>query len=307
MNDLKNRGSSEHPVSGHGDFIVKVGLAEMLKGGVIMDVTTAEQAKIAEQAGAVAVMALERIPSDIRRDGGVARMSNPEMIREIQETVTIPVMAKCRIGHFVEAQILEELKVDFIDESEVLTPADGANHIDKRQYKVPFVCGATCLGEALRRIGEGAAMIRTKGEAGSGNVVEAVRHMRALQQEMKRLTIVEQSQLMAEAKNMGAPYDLVCYVAEHGKLPVPNFSAGGIATPADAALVRQLGAETVFVGSGIFKSEDPVARAAAIVKATTYFNNSEILLEVSRNLGASMKGLLMSDIPAEERLASRGW
>jgi pyridoxal 5'-phosphate synthase pdxS subunit len=306
MKDLTQSSTEQH-IRGNDDFVVKVGLAEMLKGGAIMDVTTVEQAKIAEQAGAVAVMALERIPSDIRRDGGVARMSNPEMIREIQETVSIPVMAKCRIGHFAEAQILEELEVDFIDESEVLTPADGANHIDKRRYKVPFVCGATCLGEALRRIGEGAAMIRTKGEAGSGNIVEAVRHMRALKQEMKRLTIVEQSQLMAEAREMGAPYDLVCYVAENGKLPVPNFSAGGIATPADAALVRQLGAEAIFVGSGIFKSEDPEMRAAAIVKATTYFNNPEILLEVSMKLGAGMKGLLMQDIPAEERLASRGW
>jgi pyridoxal 5'-phosphate synthase pdxS subunit len=304
---LKQKDSFKHPVSGHGDFVVKVGLAEMLKGGAIMDVTTVEQAKIAEEAGAVAVMALERIPSDIRRDGGVARMSSPEMIRQIQETVSIPVMAKCRIGHFAEAQILEALEVDFIDESEVLTPADDVNHIDKQQYKVPFVCGATCLGEALRRIGEGAAMIRTKGEAGSGNIVEAVRHMRALKQEMKRLTVLEQSQLMAEAKDMGAPYDLVCYVAEHGKLPTPNFSAGGIATPADAALVRQLGAEAVFVGSGIFKSEDPEARAEAIVKATTYFNDAEILLEVTRNLGAGMKGLLMQDIPSEDRLATRGW
>jgi pyridoxal 5'-phosphate synthase pdxS subunit len=307
MKDLKHKCSSEHPFSGSGDFSIKVGLAEMLKGGVIMDVTTVEQAKIAEEAGAVAVMALERIPSDIRRDGGVARMSSPEMIRQIQEAVSIPVMAKCRIGHFAEAQILEALQVDFIDESEVLTPADGANHIEKLQYKVPFVCGATCLGEALRRIAEGAAMIRTKGEAGSGNIVEAVGHMRALKQEMKRLTIVEQSQLMSEARDLGAPYELVCYVAEHGKLPVPNFSAGGIATPADAALVRQLGAEAVFVGSGIFKSEDPVERASAIVKATTCFNDAEILLEVSRTLGDGMKGLLMEDIPSEERLATRRW
>jgi len=307
MNDLTRTGTTRQPGRGQDGFVIKVGLAEMLKGGAIMDVTTVEQAKIAEEAGAVAVMALERIPSDIRRDGGVARMSSPEMIRQIQQTVSIPVMAKCRIGHFAEAQILAALEVDFIDESEVLTPADEVNHIDKQPYKVPFVCGATCLGEALRRIGEGAAMIRTKGEAGSGNIVEAVRHMRTLQQQMKHLTILDQSQLMAEAKALGAPYDLVCYVAEHGKLPVPNFSAGGIATPADAALVRQLGAEAVFVGSGIFTSEDPVARAAAIVKATTCFNDAEILLEVSMNLGAGMKGLLMQDIPAEERLALRGW
>ena len=265
-------------------FAVKIGLAEMLKGGAIMDVTNAEQAKIAEDAGACAVMALERIPADIRRDGGVARMSDPEMIQQIKDTVSIPVMAKCRIGHFAEAQVLEALEVDFIDESEVLTPADEANHIYKHNFKVPFVCGATNLGEALRRIGEGAAMMRTKGEAGSGNIVEAVRHMRALQDEMKRLTTLGQEQLMAVAKDLGAPYDLVCYVAEHGKLPVPNFSAGGIATPADAALVRQLGAEAVFVGSGIFKSDDPAARAAAVVKATTHYDDPAILLEVSRGL-----------------------
>lgn len=288
-------------------FTVKVGLAEMLKGGAIMDVTNAEQAKIAEDAGACAVMALERIPSDIRRDGGVARMSSPDMIQEIKETVSIPVMAKCRIGHFAEAQVLEALEVDFIDESEVLTPADDVNHIYKHDFKVPFVCGATNLGEALRRIGEGAAMMRTKGEAGSGNIVEAVRHMRALQDEMRRLTTMGKEQLMAVAKDHGAPYDLVCYVAEHGRLPVPNFSAGGIATPADAALVRQLGAEAVFVGSGIFKSEDPAARAAAIVKATTHFDDPAVLLEVSRGLQAGMKGLEMSEIPEEERLAVRGW
>ena len=288
-------------------FEVKVGLAEMLKGGAIMDVTNAEQAKIAEDAGACAVMALERIPSDIRRDGGVARMSDPEMIQNIKDTVSIPVMAKCRIGHFAEAQIIQALEVDFIDESEVLTPADEANHIYKKDFKVPFVCGATNLGEALRRIGEGAAMIRTKGEAGSGNIVEAVRHMRALQDEMSRLTTLGKEQLMSVAKELGAPYDLVCYVAEHGELPVPNFSAGGIATPADAALVRQLGAQAVFVGSGIFKSDDPAARAIAIVKATTHYDDPAVLLEVSRGLQAAMKGLEMSEIPEEDRLAVRGW
>ncbi len=299
--------SSKKTNSNNDDFKVKVGLAEMLKGGAIMDVTNAEQAKIAEDAGACAVMALERIPSDIRRDGGVARMSDPDMIQQIKDTVSIPVMAKCRIGHFAEAQIIQALEVDFIDESEVLTPADDVNHIYKHDYKVPFVCGATNLGEALRRIGEGAAMIRTKGEAGSGNIIEAVRHMRALQSEMARLTTLGQEQLMAVAKDMGAPYDLVCYVAEHGELPVPNFSAGGIATPADAALVRQLGAQAVFVGSGIFKSDDPAARAVAIVKATTHFDDPAVLLEVSRGLQPGMKGLEMSEIPEEERLAGRGW
>jgi pyridoxal 5'-phosphate synthase pdxS subunit len=299
MNDITNMKND--------NFSVKVGLAEMLKGGAIMDVTNAEQAKIAEDAGACAVMALERIPSDIRRDGGVARMSDPHMIQQIKDTVSIPVMAKCRIGHFAEAQILQALQVDFIDESEVLTPADDTNHIYKQDFKVPFVCGATNLGEALRRIGEGAAMMRTKGEAGSGNIVEAVRHMRALQDEMRRLTTLGKEQLMAVAKDHGAPYDLVCYVAEHGKLPVPNFSAGGIATPADAALVRQLGAEAVFVGSGIFKSDDPAARAAAIVKATTHFDDPAILLEASTGLQPGMKGLAMSEIPEEERLAARGW
>ena len=291
----------------YGEFEVKVGLAEMLKGGAIMDVTNAEQAKIAEDAGACAVMALERIPSDIRRDGGVARMSDPDMIQKIKDTVSIPVMAKCRIGHFAEAQIIQALEVDFIDESEVLTPADEVNHIYKNDFKVPFVCGATNLGEALRRIGEGAAMIRTKGEAGSGNIVEAVRHMRALQDEMRRLTTLGKEQLMSAAKDMGAPYDLVCYVAEHGKLPGPNFSAGGIATPADAALVRQLGAQAVFVGSGIFKSDDPAARAVAIVKATTHYDDPAVLLEVSRGLQPGMKGLEMSEIPEDERLAVRGW
>ena len=288
-------------------FSLKVGLAEMLKGGAIMDVTNADQARIAEDAGACAVMALERIPSDIRRDGGVARMSDPDMIQKIKDTVSIPVMAKCRIGHFAEAQILQALEVDFIDESEVLTPADEVNHIYKRDFNVPFVCGATNLGEALRRIGEGAAMIRTKGEAGSGNIVEAVRHMRALQDEMQRLGTLGNEQLMSVAKELGAPYDLVCYVAEHRRLPVPNFSAGGIATPADAALVRQLGAEAVFVGSGIFNSDDPAARAIAIVKATTHYDDPAVLLEVSRGLQPAMKGLLMSDISDEERLATRGW
>jgi len=289
------------------NFSVKVGLAEMLKGGAIMDVTNADQAKIAEDAGACAVMALERIPSDIRRDGGVARMSDPHMIQQIKETVSIPVMAKCRIGHFAEAQILQALEVDFIDESEVLTPADEVNHVYKQDFTVPFVCGSTNLGEALRRIGEGAAMMRTKGEAGSGNIVEAVRHMRALQDEMKRITTLGKEQLMSVAKDWGTPYDLICYVAEHGKLPVPNFSAGGIATPADAALVMQLGAEAVFVGSGIFKSDDPAARAEAIVKATTHFDDPEILLQVSTGLQPGMKGLEMSEIPEEERLAARGW
>ncbi len=302
-----NNNSDQDMNSSNSDFKVKVGLAEMLKGGAIMDVTNAEQARIAEDAGACAVMALERIPSDIRRDGGVARMSDPDMIQEIKDTVSIPVMAKCRIGHFAEAQVIQALEVDFIDESEVLTPADEANHIYKKDFKVPFVCGATNLGEALRRIGEGAAMMRTKGEAGSGNIVEAVRHMRALQDEMRRLTTLGKEQLMSVAKDMGAPYDLVCYVAEHGELPVPNFSAGGIATPADAALVRQLGAQAVFVGSGIFKSDDPAARAAAIVKATTHFDDPHILLEVSRGLRPGMKGLEMSEIPEEERLAVRGW
>jgi pyridoxal 5'-phosphate synthase pdxS subunit len=290
-----------------GSFELKVGLAEMLKGGVIMDVTTSEQAKIAEEAGAVAVMALERIPADIRKDGGIARMSNPEMIRAIQEIVSIPVMAKCRIGHFVEAQILEALEVDFIDESEVLTPADEENHIYKHEFKVPFVCGARDLGEALRRIGEGAAMIRTKGEAGSGNIVEAVRHMRVIQGGIHRLTVMDQSELMAESKRLGTPYTLVEQVAKIGKLPVPNFSAGGIATPADAALMMQLGAEAVFVGSGIFKSEDPAVRAQAIVEATTYFNDPDKLAQASAKLKAAMRGLDMSEIPPEERLQERGW
>ncbi len=279
----------------------------MLKGGVIMDVTTAEAAKIAEDAGAVAVMALERIPADIRKDGGIARMSNPATIRAIQKTVSIPVMAKCRIGHFAEAQILEALEVDFIDESEVLTPADEENHVYKHDFKVPFVCGARDLGEALRRIGEGAAMIRTKGEAGSGNIVEAVRHMRTIQSSIRRLTVLDQAQLMAESKELGAPFALVEQVAKIGKLPVPNFSAGGIATPADAALMMQLGAEAVFVGSGIFKSEDPAARAQAIVEATTYYNDPEKLARISAGLKGAMRGLDMSEIPPEERLQERGW
>lgn len=290
-----------------GSFEVKVGLAEMLKGGVIMDVTTHEQAKIAEDAGAVAVMALERIPADIRAAGGIARMSNPKVIKAIQDTVSIPVMAKCRIGHFAEAQVLEALGVDFIDESEVLTPADEENHIWKHDFKVPFVCGCRDLGEALRRIGEGAALIRTKGEAGSGNIVEAVRHMRRVQSEIRKLTILQDDELMAEAKRLGAPFELVRQVAKTGKLPVPNFAAGGVATPADASLMMQLGAETVFVGSGIFKSEDPAARARAIVLATTYYNNPEKVAEVSAGLGDAMPGLDLAEIPEEERLAKRGW
>ena len=288
-------------------FRVKVGLAEMLKGGVIMDVTNAEQALIAEKAGASAVMALERVPSDIRKEGGVARMAPISKIREIMQTVSIPVMAKARIGHFMEARILEALGVDYIDESEVLTPADEEHHIDKRDFKVPFVCGARNLGEALRRIGEGAAMIRTKGEAGSGNIVEAVRHMRTIQKEMKQLTVLGKEELMAEAKKHQAPYALIEWVAEHGKLPVPNFSAGGIATPADASLVMQLGAEAVFVGSGIFKSSDPENRARAIVKAATYFNDPAKLLEASEDLGMGMPGLDVSKIPESELLQTRGW
>jgi len=290
-----------------GSFEVKVGLAEMLKGGVIMDVTTPEQAKIAEQAGAVAVMALERIPADIRAQGGIARMSNPKVIKAIQEAVSIPVMAKCRIGHFAEAQILEALKIDFIDESEVLTPADEENHIWKHDFKVPFVCGCRDLGEALRRIGEGAAMIRTKGEAGSGNIVEAVRHMRRVQSEIRRLSTLTNDELMAAAKQLGAPFEVVQQVAQTGKLPVPNFAAGGVATPADASLMMQLGAESIFVGSGIFKSEDPAARARAIVLATTYYNNPEKLAEVSMGLGEAMPGLDIAKMPEAERMAKRGW
>jgi pyridoxal 5'-phosphate synthase pdxS subunit len=288
-------------------FRLKVGLAEMLKGGVIMDVTNAEQAKIAEDAGASAVMALERVPSDIRKEGGVARMANIEIMEAIMATVNIPVMAKARIGHFMEARVLEALGVDFIDESEVLTPADEEHHIDKNDFKVPFVCGARNLGEALRRIGEGAAMIRTKGEAGSGNIVEAVRHIRTIVREMKQLTVLGAEELTAAAKNLQAPLELVEWVARHGTLPVPNFSAGGIATPADAALVMQLGAEAVFVGSGIFKSSDPANRANAIVMAAKNYNNPQKLLEASRSLGAAMPGLEISKIPEGELLQTRGW
>src|SRR3712207_5133121 len=286
-------------------FRLKVGLAEMLKGGVIMDVTNAEQALIAEKAGAAAVMALERVPSDIRKEGGVARMAPISKIREIMEIVSIPVMAKCRIGHFMEARVLEALEVDYIDESEVLTPADEDHHVAKRDFKVPFVCGARNLGEALRRIAEGAAMIRTKGEAGSGNIVEAVRHIRTIIKEMKQLTILGKEELMAEAKRHQAPLELVEYVAEHGKLPVPNFSAGGIATPADAALVMQLGAEAVFVGSGIFKSQNPPLVAKAIVEATLNFRDPDILAKVSRGLGAAMPGLEIDQL--EQRYGDRGW
>jgi pyridoxal 5'-phosphate synthase pdxS subunit len=290
-----------------GTLKVKAGLAEMLKGGVIMDVTTADQAKIAEEAGACAVMALERVPADIRRDGGVARMADPEKIVEIQEAVTIPVMAKARIGHFVEAQILEALEVDYIDESEVLTPADESHHINKWNFSVPFVCGALNLGEALRRISEGAAMIRTKGEAGTGNVVEAVRHMRTIQGEIRALAGMDENELYRAAKDLQAPYELVAWVAANGKLPVVNFSAGGIATPADAALMMQLGAEGVFVGSGIFKSSDPAARAKAIVEATTHFQDPSILARVSRRLGDPMVGLEIGTIGEENLIQYRGW
>ncbi len=290
-----------------GTLRVKTGLAEMLKGGVIMDVTNAEQAKIAEDAGAVAVMALERVPADIRRDGGVARMADPTKIKEIMEVVSIPVMAKARIGHFAEAQILEALGVDFVDESEVLTPADERYHIDKFAFKVPFVCGCRDLGEALRRIGEGAAMIRTKGEAGSGDIVEAVRHMRAVTGGIRELTHLRPEQLMTKAKELGAPYELVRWVAESGTLPVPNFSAGGIATPADASLVMQLGAESVFVGSGIFKSSEPAKRAAAIVKAVTYYKDPDMLAKLSEGLGDAMAGLDVAKMKEEELLQTRGW
>ncbi|WP_395167539.1 pyridoxal 5'-phosphate synthase lyase subunit PdxS [Francisella salimarina] len=285
------------------DINLKIGLAEMLKGGVIMDVVNAEQAEIAQQAGAVAVMALERVPADIRKDGGIARMSDPKLIKEIMSVTSIPVMAKARIGHFVEAQILESLGVDFIDESEVLSPADDLNHIDKDSFKVPFVCGCTNLGEALRRIGEGAALIRTKGEAGTGNIVEAVRQLRQVNKDISYIKGADQSELMAIAKNMQAPYDLVKYVHKKGKLPVPNFSAGGVATPADAALMMQLGAESVFVGSGIFKSADPLKRAKAIVSAVTYFNDPKILAEVSEDLGEPMTGINCDF----EKFSQRGW
>lgn len=290
-----------------GTWTVKRGLAEMLKGGVIMDVTTPEQAKIAEEAGAVAVMALERVPADIRAAGGVARMADPAVILQIMETVTIPVMAKVRIGHFVEAQILEHLGVDYIDESEVLTPADEQHHINKHQFKVPFVCGARNLGEALRRIGEGAAMIRTKGEPGTGNVVEAVRHMRLMMAEIRRLQNLPPEELMAAAKELGAPYELIIQVAEEKRLPVVNFAAGGIATPADAAMMMQLGSDGVFVGSGIFKSKNPAVRARAIVAATTYYHDPQILAEVSKDLGEAMPGLEIATIIPAERMQERGW
>jgi pyridoxal 5'-phosphate synthase pdxS subunit len=286
---------------------LKVGLAEMLKGGVIMDVTTAEQAKIAEDAGAVAVMALERVPADIRKEGGVARMASIKIIKNIMEVVTIPVMAKARIGHFAEAQVLEAVGVDYIDESEVLTPADEEHHISKWSYKVPFVCGARNLGEALRRVGEGAAMIRTKGEAGSGDIVEAVRHLRAITGEIRQLTTLREEELMAKAKELGAPYDLVKWVSQNGKLPVPNFSAGGIATPADASLVMQLGAEAVFVGSGIFKSSDPAQRAKAIVRATTHFNEPQVVAECSAEVGEAMRGIDVQKLDPKELLQTRGW
>lgn len=282
-------------------------LAQMLKGGVIMDVVSAEEAKIAEAAGAVAVMALERVPSDIRKEGGVARMSDPQMIKEIQEAVSIPVMAKVRIGHFVEAQILESLKIDYIDESEVLTPADDMYHIDKDKFQAPFVCGARNLGEALRRIGEGASMIRTKGEAGTGDIVEAVRHMRTMMSEIRRVQNMPKEELMTIAKELGAPYDLILYVHENGKLPVVNFAAGGVATPADAALMMQLGSDGVFVGSGIFKSENPEERAKAIVKAVTNFNNPEILVEVSEGLGQAMQSINTRELPEGKQYAVRGW
>lgn len=290
-----------------GTWKLKTGLAEMLKGGVIMDVTTPDQAKIAEDAGACAVMALERVPADIRAAGGVARMADPTIIQKIMDAVTIPVMAKARIGHFVEAQVLLSLGVDYIDESEVLTPADDLYHIDKHAFAVPFVCGARNLGEALRRIGEGAAMIRTKGEPGTGNIVEAVRHMRTVQSDIRRLATMPKEELMTAAKDMGAPYDLVLSVAESGRLPVVNFAAGGIATPSDASLMMQLGVDGIFVGSGIFKSSNPSARAKAIVLATTHYNEPDILAEVSRNLGEAMPGLEISTISASERMQERGW
>jgi pyridoxal 5'-phosphate synthase pdxS subunit len=299
--------NASHTAPERGTARVKRGMAEMLKGGVIMDVVTAEQARIAEDAGAVAVMALERVPADIRVQGGVARMSDPDMIDGIIEAVSIPVMAKARIGHFVEAQVLQAVGVDYVDESEVLTPADEANHIDKWQFTVPFVCGATNLGEALRRISEGAAMIRSKGEAGTGNVVEATRHMRQIRAEIRRLSTMDETEMFAAAKELRAPYDLVKEVAEAGKLPVVLFTAGGIATPADTAMMMQLGAEGVFVGSGIFKSGDPAKRAEAIVKATTFHDDPDVLAKVSRGLGEAMVGLNVADLPEEQRYAGRGW
>jgi len=307
MDANKVNGAAKNGNKGSNEWRVKVGLAEMLKGGVIMDVTNAAQAEIAEKAGACAVMALERVPSDIRKEGGVARMASIKVIREIMKTVTIPVMAKVRIGHFSEAEVLQALEVDFIDESEVLTPADEENHIWKHDYRVPFVCGARNLGEALRRIGEGAAMIRTKGEAGSGNVVEAVRHMRTIVSQMKKLTTMRDDELMREAKELGAPFELIREVAKAGKLPVPNFSAGGIATPADAALVRSLGAEAVFVGSGIFKSSDPEKRAKAVVKATTHFADAAAVLEACEELGEAMPGLDVRVMEEKDMFSTRGW
>jgi len=294
--------------NGHtGTLRLKTGLAEMLKGGVIMDVVTADQAKIAEDSGATSVMALERVPADIRAEGGVARMSSIELLREIMEAVSIPVMAKCRIGHFAEAQMLQALGADYVDESEVLTPADEHFHIDKFAFDVPFVCGCRNLGEALRRIGEGAAMIRTKGEAGSGNIVEAVRHMRTVTDELRRLTTLRPEQLMTAAKDLGAPYEIVRMVAESGKLPVPNFAAGGVATPADASLMMQLGAEAVFVGSGIFKSGDPIVRAKAIVEATTHYEDPDVLIRVSENLGEAMVGINIDTLEEKDKLQARGW
>ena len=303
----KNAGSSGNGRMTAEAFELKVGLAEMMKGGVIMDVTNAEQAKVAESAGACAVMALERVPSDIRRDGGVARMSQVEMIEEIQKCVSIPVMAKVRIGHMMEARVLEAMGIDFIDESEVLTPADEVHHIDKHDYKVPFVCGARNLGEALRRIGEGAAMIRTKGEAGSGNIVEAVRHLRTINGDIRALGALRGEELMAHSKELGAPYDLVRYVHENGRLPVPNFAAGGVATPPDAALCRMLGAEAIFVGSGIFKSSDPENRARAIVRANTHWDDPAEVLESCRGLADAMEGIEMETLDESQRMANRGW
>ncbi len=300
-------GNGASQASDTGSWKVKTGLAQMLKGGVIMDVVTPEQAVIAEEAGACAVMALERVPADIRADGGVARMSDPEVISRIIDAVSIPVMAKCRIGHLVEAQVLEALGVDYIDESEVLTPADEAHHVNKHPFKVPFVCGCRNLGEALRRIGEGAAMMRTKGEAGTGNIVEAVRHMRTVWDSIRKLQTMPEEELMAEAKELGAPVELVRETRSLGRLPVVNFAAGGIATPADAALMMQLGADGIFIGSGIFKSEDPAPRARAVVQAVTHFQDPKIIAEVSRGLGEPMRGLEMGQIPEEELLAKRGW
>jgi len=303
MSELHTNGQNSQT----GTLRLKTGLAEMLKGGVIMDVVTADQAKIAEDAGATSVMALERVPADIRAEGGVSRMSSIEKLRQIMESTSIPVMAKCRIGHFAEAQMLQALGIDYVDESEVLTPADEHYHVDKFAFEVPFVCGCRNLGEALRRIGEGAAMIRTKGEAGSGNIVEAVRHMRSVTDEIRRLTILRPEQLMTAAKDLGAPYELVRWVAEHGKLPVPNFAAGGVATPADASLMMQLGAEAVFVGSGIFKSGDPAIRAKAIVEATTHYDDPEVLIRVSENLGEAMVGINIDTLEEKDKLQTRGW